>query len=461
MANLSDMFPAEVYALRREALKSAVGSGLILLPGNDESPINCRGITYPFRQDSTFLYYFGLDLPGLDALIDIDNGREVLFGADPGPVEMIWSGAQPSLAELARRVGVEQTASPELLAADCAKAAADGRQLHILTPYRGDHSLKLERLLGLDPGQVEAAVSTALIQAVVAQRSVKGQEEVEQIEKALAVTRLMHLKAMDMIRPGVHEYEVVAAMQAVAYAQGGLWPAYTPIFSVQGHILHNPHHVNRMEAGQMAINDTAAESPMRYASDITRTLPVSGRFTTRQKEIHDLVLQAQQAAIAAIRPGVAFRDIHLLAAGCLAQGLRDLGLLRGEVEELVSDGVHALFFPHGLGHMLGLDTHDMESLGEDRVGYDSGIHRSGQFGLNALRLARTLQPGFVVTVEPGLYFIPALIDQWRAEKRFISQINYPALEAYRHFGGVRIEDNVLVTSEGGRILGPPIPATLP
>ena len=459
MQTSTRLFSKETYIQRRRLLKRSVGSGLVLLAGNDESPINYQDNPYPFRQDSTFIYYCGLDRPGLNVLLDIDEGRDILFGDDGGAREQIWSGPRRSLADRAETVGLDENRPAHHLAEIIARAVAAGRVVHVLPPYRPGHVLLLARLLRTDPLQAGAMGSQALIQAVVAQRSVKTEAEIQEIEAALEVTRRMHLAAMAVARPGRSEYEVVGAMLNAAYAGGALRPAYPIIFSAHGEVLHPRSHDNRLETGQLAVNDSGAESRKYYASDITRTLPVSGTFTRQQAEIYNLVLETQQAAIARIKPGVRYLDIHLDAARRMARGLTDLGLLRGDSETLVELGVHALFFPHGLGHMMGLDVHDMENLGEDHVGYTGDLHRSRQFGLAALRLARELQPGFVVTVEPGLYFIPDLIDQWRAENRFADKINYDALEPYRGFGGVRIEDNVLVTADGCRVLGPPIPKT--
>jgi Xaa-Pro aminopeptidase len=364
------------------------------------------------------------------------------------------------MVQLAQMAGIAETRPVASLASDLQGAGDDRRTIHILPPYRAAHEQGLGQMLGLTPQQIRQRISADLIKAVVTQRSIKDKQEIEQIESALEVTRKMHLEAMQKTRPGIWEYEVVGAMLCAAYANNGYTPAYPPIFSVRGEVLHNPHHGNRMQSGQLAINDTGAQSPMHYAGDITRTLPVSGSFTQQQADIYSLVLTAQTQAIGALKPGVRFVDIHLATARCLARGLADLGLMRGDPDEIVAQGAHALFFPHGLGHMLGLDVHDMENLGEDAVGYDETVRRSPTFGLSSLRLARDMQPGFVVTVEPGLYFIPGLIDLWRSENRHGSFIHYSRLEAYRNFGGVRIEDNVLITGDGCRVLGPAIAKTI-
>jgi Xaa-Pro aminopeptidase len=454
------LFSQDVYVQRRFELKKVLGTGLVLLLGNNECSRNFVGNTYPFRQDSTFLYYFGLDLPNLYGVIDIDGNHEAIYSDDSEPDSHIWSGAHPTIVQLAESVGVRETRPVAALASVLEKAGSSKRIIHYLPPYRAEHALILQQILGLMRVQeVQRHVSKGLIKAVVAQRSIKTDLEIQEIEKALAVTQKMHLTAMEMVRPDVYEYEVVGAMQGTAYSQGCYAMAYAPILSVRGEIMHNPYHGNRMREGQLAINDSGAESRLYYAADITRTLPVSGSFTQAQSDIYNLVLKAQQEAIAALKPGIRFLDVHLTTALCLAQGLIDLDLMRGSTEEIVARGVHALLFPHGLGHMLGLDVHDMENLGEEYVGYSDTVQRSSQFGLAALRLARELQTGFVVTVEPGLYFNAALIDQWQAQGRFNDHINYAALERYRNFGGVRIEDTILITRDGYRVLGPNIPKT--
>ncbi|MDH7600456.1 MAG: M24B family metallopeptidase, partial [Sedimentisphaerales bacterium] len=328
--------------------------------------------------------------------------------------------------------------------------------VHTLPCYRPDQVLRLARLFSIQPEQVHYLASEALIKAIVGQRSVKSAAEVAQIESALEVSARMHRLAMDLTRPGLYERQVVAQVEALARAEG-LDLAFPTIFSVRGEILHNPYHDNLMQAGQMAVHDSGAESSLRYASDITRTIPVSGRFDTRQRELYQIVLRAQKLTIAAIRPQVEFRAIHRLACRTLLEGLRDIGLVRGDLDQALEAGVHTLFFQCGLGHMLGLDVHDMEALGEDFVGYTDQIRRNPAFGWKSLRLARPLEAGFVLTVEPGIYLIDQLIEQFAAEGRFRDFVDYRRLESYRGIGGIRIEDDVLVTPEGCRVLGPAIP----
>jgi Xaa-Pro aminopeptidase len=453
------MFAADLYQQRRQRLMQAVGSGLVLLLGHQASPINFAENLYPFHQDGSFLYFCGLNQPARVLLLDVDSGREVLF-ADETPAEaLVWTGPVPTPAEQAARAGMDQTRPLEDLSPAIRSGKAGGRPIHYLPPYRPDQLIRLSQLLEIPLSAVASGASRVLIDAVVAQRSRKSPEEVAQIEAALAVTARMHIIAMQHSRPGVSEQEVVGAMAGVMTSMGAR-PAFAPIYSVRGEILHNPTHTHRMIRGDLTVNDSGAESCLHYASDITRSLPVGGRFSMRQKELYTLLLQVQQAAIDAVAPGTEYRQVHQLASLRLAEGLRQIGLLKGNPQEAVAAGAHALFFPHGLGHMLGLDVHDMESLGEDRVGYGSQMQRSTQFGLRSLRLARRLEPGFVITVEPGIYFIPALMDQWRTQGLHTHFVDYQRLEPYRGFGGMRLEDDLLVTESGRRILGPPIPKTV-
>jgi Xaa-Pro aminopeptidase len=450
------MFNPDIYRARRERLKKDVGSGLILLLGNDEVGMNYAANTYHFRQDSTFLYFFAVDLPGLAALIDIDQNTETLFGDDLTVADIVWTGPQPTIADQARAGAVAATAPMAELEPRIAHAIAQGRRVHFLKPYRTEHTLKLVALLGIKPTMVASYRSEPLHKAVVAQRNIKSAAEVEQIELAIGVSRQMYLTAMAAAKPGRHEYEVVADIIRVAKSNG-YDTSFPIICSVHGETLHNHHHANLMRKGDVLVLDSGVETPNKYASDITRTIPVGGTFTPQQRQIYEMVLRAQLKAIAAIKPGVPYKDVHLLAARSFATDLKAAGLMKGDVGEAVAAGAHALFFPHGLGHMIGLDVHDLENLGEQYVGYEPGVERSAQFGLGYLRLARKLKPGFVLTVEPGLYFIPQLIDQWKAEKRNAAFINYREVEKFRNARGYRIEDDVLVTKSGNRVLGPPIP----
>ena len=453
------MFDATTYIQRRNRLKQQVGSGVVLFLGNDESPMNYTDNPYAFAQDSSFLYFWGLDAPGLAAIIDIDEDRDLLFGEDPTLDEIVWTGPQRLLREKAETVGVATSYSTAALAEMIAAVIRQGRKIHYLPQYRADNQIKLEALLGLRAARVNQYVSTPLVKAVIAQRSIKTAAEVAEIEAALDVSYAMHTHAMREAKPGRYEREVAGAIEGIAISGGGRL-AFPVIFSKRGEVLHNHSYDNLLAEGDLVVNDSGAAAPSHYASDITRTIPVSGRFTERQRVIYQIVLDAEQRAIEAVAPGVCFKDLHLLAARSMTSDLKDLGLMKGDVEEAVAAGAYAIFFQCGLGHMMGLDVHDMEGLGEDLVGYDETVQRSPQFGPCYLRLGKSLEPGYVVTVEPGVYFIPTLLDRWRAERRFEAFINYDAFEAYRDFGGVRIEDDVLVTEEGYRMLGRPIPRTI-
>ena len=453
------MFSEKVYVQRRKRLRDQVQSGLILFLGNEESPMNYPDNQYPFRQDSSFLYFFGLDGPGLVAVIDIDQGKECVFGDDLTVDDIIWMGPQPTLQARCERIGVYETAPFDQVQPVLRKATEQGRRIHFLPQYRPENILRIEQLLAIHPAVVQDKVSETLIRAVVAQRSFKTQEEIEQIEAALHISYEMQTTAMKMSRSGVCEMEVAGAMEGIAVSRGGRL-SFPTIFSVHGETLHNHYYGNVMKEGDIAVNDSGAESALHYASDITRTIPVSGKFSPRQKEIYTIVLDAQEKAIGATKPGVEFRQVHRLACTVLASGLKDLGLMTGDVEEAVDAGAHTLFFQCGLGHMLGLDVHDMEGLGEDYVGYTDTIKRNPEFGWRSLRLAKALEPGFVITVEPGLYFIPELIDRWQAEHKLSQYINYAVVDKYRDFGGIRLEDDVLLTENANRILGKEIPKTI-
>ncbi len=453
------MFPVSVYRERRQRLKRSVEAGVILLLGSEDSPMNYPDNQYSFRQDSSFLYFYGLDFPGLAAVIDVQQGRETVFGDDLTVDDIIWTGPQPLLKDKCEKVGVHESAPLDELQGILRKALQQGRKVHFLPQHRPQNLLRLEQLLGIHTAQIPDYVSEVLIKAVVAQRSIKSQDEIQQIEAALDIAYQMHSAAMRISRPGMYEREVAGAIEGIALSGGGRL-AFPTIFSIHGETLHNHFYGNEMSEGDIVVNDSGAESPSHYASDITRTFPVSGRFTERQKEIYAIVLRAQESAIEAVKPGVEFRGIHRLACSALVSGLKDIGLMKGNVEEAVRAGAHTLFFQCGLGHMMGLDVHDMEGLGEDYVGYTDTIRRDPAFGWSSLRLAKALEPGFVVTVEPGLYFIPELIERWKAEKRCSEFINYDMVDDYRDFGGVRLEDDVLVAEDGHRVLGKRIPKTI-
>ncbi len=453
------MFAADVYIERRRRLKEQIQSGLILFLGNEESPMNYPDNQYPFRQDSSFLYFFGLDCPSLAAIVDVDRDKEVIFGDDLTVDDIIWTGPQPVLSEGSEAAGISETAGLDNLQSALEQAVQQGRDIHFLPQYRARNTLKIAELLDISQLRVQEHVSEALIRAVVAQRSIKSEKEISEIERALDISYEMQTAAMKMSKPGLYEREIAGAMEGIVLSLGGRL-SFPTIFSIHGETLHNHSHDNLMKAGDIAVNDSGAETSLGYASDITRTVPVSGKFTQRQKEIYTIVLDAQEQAIGAVKPGVEFRNIHRLACTVLASGLKDLGLIKGDIDEAVSAGVHTLFFQCGLGHMMGLDVHDMEGLGEDYVGYTDKIRRNPGFGWKSLRLGRELESGFVITVEPGIYFIPELIKRWKAENKNSQFINYDMVEKYEDFGGVRIEDDVLVTENGYRVLGKKIPKTI-
>jgi len=406
------------------------------------------------------LYFWGIDLPNLAAVIDVEADTETVFGDDLSLDDLIWSGPQPSLLERCRGIGVDRCASSSQLIAVVTSAIKGQRPVHFLPPYRMDHTMQVAELCSMESSAVAVNTSTTFIRSVIRQRSVKSEAELAQIEAALVINAAMQTTAMRMATPGRYEREVVGTIEGLAYGQSGRKPPFSTIFSIHGQTLHNHYHENLMPAGRLAICDCGAESQMGYASDTTRTIPVGGRFSSRQKEIYEVVLGMQADALAAMKPGIPFKDVHQIAARRLSSDFKDLGLMHGNVDRAVQTGAYALFFPHGLGHMLGLDVHDMECLGEDEVGYTDDIRRDSRFGINRLRLAKPLAPGFVVTVEPGIYFIPQLIQQWRGENRFCDMIDYGKLESYLDFGGVRVEDDVRVTSTGAAVLGPVIPKTV-
>ncbi|GAB4318603.1 MAG: Xaa-Pro aminopeptidase [Bacteroidales bacterium] len=453
------MFDPKVYTDRRNRLRASVQSGIILLPGNPEASFNYPANTYHFRQDSNFLYFFGLDQPDLAGVLDADANRDIIFGNDVDLDDIIWMGPQESMADRAALAGVKETQPLNKLQEFISEALAKGRKIHFVPPYRGEITIMLHDLLNIPVSGVHAAVSEELIKAIVELRSVKDEYEIAEIEKAVDIAWEMHTTAMRMAMPGRIEREIAGAMEGISLAKGG--PVSFPIIlSIHGETLHNHYHGNTLTEGRMMVADAGAETTMHYASDITRTVPVGGKFNQRQKEIYEIVLAANQTAIDATHPGVRNLDLHLRAAKVIAEGLTALGLMKGNADDIVAAGAHAMFFPHGLGHMMGLDVHDMEGLGENYVGYDEEVQRSKQFGTAFLRLGKRLQPGYVFTIEPGIYFIPALVQQWKSEGKFKEFINYDKVETYLDFGGIRIEDDVLVTDEGYRVLGKPIPKSV-
>ena len=447
------MFPKEVYINRRNRLKKLVDSGIAIILGNENAAYNYPANEYHFRQDSNFLYFFAINKPHFIGIIDFDEGKDIILGDDFEIDDIIWMGPQPSVAELAKEAGVENTGKYSDIYKIIDEAKAKGKKIHIVPPYRGEHILFYNDVLKDD---YKKYISEELIKAIVELRSVKDEYEIKEIEKAIEVGYEMHVTAMRMCKPGIVEQKIAAAVEAIPIANGGRI-SFPVILTQNGETLHNHYHGNILQSGKMMLTDAGAETEMGYASDFTRTVPVSGKFDQRQRDIYSIVLNANKRVIELSRPGVKYLDMHLEAAGVIASGLNDLGLMKGDIDEAVAVGAHALFFPHGLGHMMGLDVHDMEGLGEDYVGYDENVKRSDQFGLAYLRLARELKPGFVLTDEPGIYFIPALIDMWRKEGKFMDFINYDEVEKYKDFGGVRIEDDLLITENGCEVMGKKIP----
>ena len=453
------MFKTEVYQNRRRRLVRQFEKGLILLLGNGESPINAFDNCYRFRQDSSFLYFCGLDRPGLALLMDVDEGRDILVGEEQTEEDVIWSGLQPPLQEQAEQSGLHATASRDVLKGILRVALDAGRVVHYLPSCRAENVLLLADLLDQSPSFARECASKTLIRAVVALRSVKGLEEIDELEAAADMGCQLQAAAMQMAVPGLYEWQVAGALEAVA-VRAGRALSFPPIVTTHGEILHNRQRGKPLCAGGLLLVDCGVESRLHYASDHTRTLPIGGAFTSRQRDIYQVVLMSMEQARELIRPGIAYLEVHRATCRTLVSGLQDLQLMRGDAERAVALGAHALFMPHGLGHMLGLDVHDMEDLGEGYVGYDEKIRRSSQFGLSALRLGRVLEEGFVLTVEPGLYFIPSLIEQWKNADRHAEFINYTKLSEYLDFGGIRLEDDLLVTAGGNRLLGRPIPLSM-
>ncbi len=453
------MFQAHVYTNRRNKLKSLVNSGILLFIGNQEASYNYLANTYHFRQDSNFLYFFGLDLYNLVGLIDLDEKKEFIFGNDVDMDDIIWMGPQPSIAEQAKQVGIENTTDLSALAQYITKAQEHGRKIHISPTYRNTHLIQLADLFGVSHKEVKNFVSVELIKAIVSLREIKEEIEIEEIEKAMDIAYDMHTTSMRMAYPGRVEREIAGTIEGISLAKGSA-VSFPIILSVQGETLHNHYHGNVLQVGQMMVTDAGAETTMHYASDITRTVPVGGKFNERQKGIYQAVLDANMSAIEAIRPGIEYRDIHFLAAKVLVEGLIKVGLMKGDAAAAVQAEAHTLFMPHGLGHQMGLDVHDMESLGENFVGYDENTKRATTFGTAYLRMGKEMKAGIVLTVEPGCYFIPALIDLWKSENKNAEFINYGLLESYKDFGGIRIEDDILVTETSHRVLGKPIPKTI-
>ncbi len=453
------MFDAKIYTKRRKLLKKEFKKGILLFLGNTELPMNYPQNVYHFRQDSSFLYFFGIDEPGLAAIIDLDNKKEIIFGDDVDIEDVIWTGPLPLLKDKITNVGVAECAPFSKLSEYLENAKTQNRKIHFLPPYHPNNQILLNTSLDIPFGKLKENASPELINVVVKLRSLKGREEIKEIENGMKTAYKMFTTAMKMAKPGLFEYEVAGKMEGIARAKNGSL-SFPTILSVRGEILHGHYHNNQMKDGDLLLIDAGFETPNGYATDHTRVVPVNGKFTQKQKEIYQIVLDSQLAAIDAIKPGVTYQSIHLLSCKVIAKGLKDIGLMKGDVDEAVKAGAHAMFLPHGLGHMMGLDVHDMEDIGQIFVGYDDEVRPSDQFGTAYLRMGRRLQPGFVITVEPGIYFIPDLFNLWKSEKKFTEFINYDKVAEYLGFGGIRIEDDVLVTDDGHKVLGKPIPKTI-
>src|SRR5450759_2100987 len=453
------MLKREVYTKRREDLHKKIKSGIALFISNIEAPLNYPANTYHFRQDSDFLYFFGIDLPGFTGVMDFDSGKDRLFGNDYEMYDIIWMGPQPTIKELAMKCGITDTALTTKLEEIIKDALSKKRKIHFLPPYRSETKMMLGSLLKENPCQMITLASVDLIKAVISMRSIKEKVEIDEIEKAVDIAYEMHVTAMKMCKQGVREQDIFGTLEGIALAKGG-GTSFPIILSVDGQTLHNHAHGNILRKGRMMVTDAGAETNLHYASDITRTTPVGGKFSPKQKDIYEIVLKANTEAIKATRPGISNRDLHFMACKIITTGMKSLGLMKGDVDEAVAAGAHALFMPHGLGHMMGLDVHDMEALGENFIGYNDEVKRSEQFGTAFLRFALPYKPGHVFTIEPGCYFIPELIEKWKSEGKFKDFINYSKIEGYMSIGGIRIEDDVLITENGHKVLGKPIPKTV-
>lgn len=446
------MFSKDTYINRRKALAEKMGSGLIILLGNNESPANYPNNCYTFRQDSSFLYFFGAQRDGLAAVIDVDNQQEYFLGDDIDIDDIVWYGSVDSVSDMAAACGVKDSAPLDKLFSLVDAARKRGQEIHFLPPYRYDNKILLHELLGVKPAEQKAAASTRLIKAVIDLRSTKSDEEVREIERACSIGFKMHTTAMKLAQPGVTEHFIGGTIDGIASSLGSK-VSFASIVTMHGEILHGAPKMNYLEAGRLLLVDAGAETVNNYCSDHTRTTPISGKFTHRQRDIYTIVEQAHDLALQESKPGVKYYDVHMDVCRHITNGLKDLGLMRGDTEEAVQAGAHALFLPHGLGHMMGIDVHDMEDLGQVYVGYDEEIQPSTQFGTASLRMGRRLQEGFVVSDEPGIYFIPDLIDYWRVNNINTAFLNFDAIDKYKDFGGIRIEDDVLITADGARFLG--------
>lgn len=448
------MFSKETYISRRARLRELVNSGIIILFGNNESPCNypANGY-YPFRQDSSFLYFFGQNRDGLVGVIDVDNATETLIGNDIDIEDIVWYGAVDSIKDMAEQVGVGYTAPMNELRNICDKAVSQNRKIHFLPPYRHDTMIVISDLLGIHPYKQKEAASLELINAVVKLRSVKEQQEIEEIERACEIGYEMHTLAMRLTKPGITEKFIGGQMTGIAQSLGAM-TSFSTIFTQHGEIMHGCPSMEKLQEGRLVLCDAGAETINNYCSDNTRTYPVNGKFDNRQIEIYRIVEECHDYVLEVAKPGVKYFDVHLDMCRLMAGRLKEVGLMKGNTDEAVTAGAHAMFLPHGLGHMMGMDVHDMEGLGQIHVGFDKETRPNlEQFGTNCLRMGRRLEKGFVLTDEPGIYFIPALIDEWREKGLHKEFINYDLLETYKDFGGIRIEDDILITDDGCRFLG--------
>ncbi len=448
------MFSKQTYINRRNELKKLVGSGVVILFGNNESPANfpANGY-YPFRQDSSFLYYFGQQRDGLVGVIDIDNDIETLIGDDIDIEDIVWYGSVDSVHDMAEQVGVSNSAPMKTLKTICNDAMRNHRKIHYLPPYRADIKIQIFDLLGIHPNQQKESASMDLIKAVVKMRSTKTQEEIDELERAAVIGYKMHTTAMRLTKPGVTEKFIGGQVDGVANSYGSM-VSFPTIFSQHGEIMHGNPSMAELESGRLVLCDAGAETLEHYCSDNTRTYPVNGKFTERQLNIYKVVEECHDQVLQLARPGVKYADVHFAICRIIFNRMKELGLAKGNTEDAIAAGAQAMFLPHGLGHMMGMDVHDMESLDQINVGFDEETRPNlEQFGTNCLRMGRRLQEGFVVTDEPGIYFIPALIDEWRAEKHCADFLNFDELDKYKDFGGIRIEDDVLITKDGCRFIG--------
>jgi len=446
------MFKNTIYINRRKKLCQNLESGFILILGHHNSPMNFSHNAYSFRQDTNFLYYIGINMPDCACLIDVEKNKTIFYMNEKTVHDIIWIGKTKSVQSWGEDCGADEIKPLSKLSIDL------NNKSNIMYPpqFRAENKLQIHELLNIPLNKVDKKSSVHLINAIIKQRSIKEKHEIEQIKSAIEITKLMHLKSMTSSKPGKYEYEIVAEMDYIIKSQATTL-AYPIIFTKNGQILHNSVYHNKINDGDLLLNDSGSNSLLHYASDITRTFPANGKFTTQQKEIYLIVQEMQETVIKQLKPGVSFKEMHKLSAYIGITRLKEIGLLKGSCDEALEKGVYGLFYPHGLGHMLGLDVHDMESLGEDMVGYSEKVKREAEFGISFLRLGKNLETGFCITVEPGIYFIPELFYQWEKEKKYNHLINYEKFKSYLNFGGIRIEDNIYINQTGSENLSSFIP----